>query len=73
MGSTSNNMNVSEDDQALALLATEAGILKLDEVANTILLVKPGDSIKEVMKNLTSASSEVLAKTYAFLTEPQGG
>ena len=68
MGSTSNNMNVSEDDQALALLATEAGILKLDEVANTILLVKPGDSIKEVMKNLTSASSEVLAKTYAFLT-----
>ena len=67
-GSTSNNMNVSEDDQALALLATEAGILKLDEVANTILLVKPGDSIKEVMKNLTSASSEVLAKTYAFLT-----
>ena len=68
MGSTSNNMNVKEDDQALAMLATEAGILKLDEVANTIMLVKPGDSIKEVMKNLTSASSEVLAKTYAFLT-----
>ena len=61
-------MNVKEDDQALAVLATEAGVLKLDEVANTILLVKPGDSIKEVMKNLTSASSEVLAKTYAFLT-----
>ena len=67
-GSTSNNMNVKEDDQALAVLATEAGVLKLDEVANTILLVKPGDPIKEVMKNLTSASSEVLSKTYAFLT-----
>ena len=32
MGSTSNNTNVKEDDQALAQLATEAGILKLDEV-----------------------------------------
>ena len=67
MGSTSNNMNVKEDDQALAVLATEAGVLKLDEVATTILLVKPGDSIKEVMKNLTTASSEVLSRTYAFL------
>ena len=60
-------MNVKEDDQALAVLATEAGVLKLDEVATTILLVKPGDSIKEVMKNLTTASSEVLSRTYAFL------
>ena len=32
MGSTSNNTNVKEDDQALAQLATEAGVLKLDEV-----------------------------------------
>ena len=67
MGSTSNNMHVKDDDQALAVLATEAGVLKLDEVGNTILLVKPGDSIKEVMKNLTTASSEVLSRTYAFL------
>ena len=32
MGSTSNNTNVKEDDQALTQLGTEARVLKLDEV-----------------------------------------
>ena len=70
MRSTSNNLNSDEmqDDKVLAMLATEASTLKLDEVGKTILMVKPGDSIKEVNKNLTSASSQALAKTYAHLT-----
>ena len=70
MRSTSNNLTSDEmqDDKVLAMLATEASTLKLDEVGKTILMVKPGDSIKEVIKNLTSASSQALAKTYAHLT-----
>ena len=70
MRSTSNNLtsNEMQDDKVLAMLATEASTLKLDEVGKTILMVKPGDSIKEVNKNLTSASSQALAKTYAHLT-----
>ena len=35
---------------------------------STILFMKPGDKIKEVNKNLTTASSLVLARTYAHLT-----
>ena len=70
MRSTSNNLTSDEmqDDKVLAMLATEASTLNLDEVGKTILMVKPGDSIKEVNKNLTSASSQALAKTYAHLT-----
>ena len=70
MRSTSNNLTSDEmqDDKVLAMLATEASTLNLDQVGKTILMVKPGDSIKEVNKNLTSASSQALAKTYAHLT-----
>ena len=70
MRSTLNNLNNDEmqDHKVLAVLATEASTLNLDEVGKTILMVKPGDSIKEVNKNLTSASSQALAKTYAHLT-----
>lgn len=70
MRSTSSNLTNDEmqDDKVLAMLATEASTLKLDDVGKTILMVKPGDSIKEVNKNLTSASSQALARTYAHLT-----
>ena len=70
MRSTSSNLTNDEmtDDKVLAMLATEASNLKLDDVGKTILMVKPGDSIKEVNKNLTGASSQALARTYAHLT-----
>ena len=71
MRSTSSNLTIDEktDDKVLAMLATEASTLKLDDVGKTILLmVKPGDSVKDVNKNLTSASSQALARTYAHLT-----
>ena len=70
MRSTSNNLNSDEmqDDKVLAILATEASTLNLDDVGKTILLVKPGDKIEEVNKNLTTASSQALARTYAHLT-----
>ena len=35
MGSTSNNTNVKEDDQALAQLAREAGVLKQGVLCRT--------------------------------------
>ena len=70
MRSTSNNLTSDEmqDDKVLAILATEASTLNLDDVGKTILLVKPGDKIEEVNKNLTTASSQALARTYAHLT-----
>ena len=70
MRSTSSNLTIDEktDDKVLAMLATEASTLKLDDVGKTILVVKPGDPIKEVIKNLTTVSSQALARTYAHLT-----
>ena len=70
MRSTLNNLNNDEmqDHKVLAVLATEASTLNLDEVGKTILFMKPGDKIEEVNKNLTTASSLVLARTYAHLT-----
>ena len=48
MRSTLNNLNNDEmqDHKVLAVLATEASTLNLDEVGKTILFMKPGDKIE---------------------------
>ena len=56
-----------EDDMALTKLATEATNMNLDDVANTITLVKVGETDKESVKRLKAAYVKPLTRTYAFL------
>ena len=56
-----------EDDKVLTKLATEATNLNLDDVANTITLVKVGETDKESVKRLKAAYVKPLTRTYAFL------
>ena len=64
-----NSMSVDDmaDDKVLTKIATEAGDLKMDEVARTLFQVKPGDEIEESIAKLGKMLQSELAKTYAFL------
>ena len=57
-----------EDDKFITMLSTKATTIGgMDDVANTIMRVKAGESIKESKKNLASVSVLALGRTYAYL------
>ena len=59
-------VEVEDDNGMLIKLATEAEILKLENVGKTIYLIK-ASTYDENVKRLIKASTDDLKRTYAFL------